>query len=1207
MPDWSLEEDVVLFAWLDFCNKHGVDHLATIEQKLTEGTGNRRTKNAARWRLQLIEWKYRQPDETRPLSRDEFDLVPNISQKGSKSLKYPPRAMTRKIKNALSDYEKMYTSNEIQKMVKVTPMKNNRCQLQVQVPSRKSSPVKTRIVPASKTSQQARDEAGDFRKRSSQEAGEEIARKKRRLEKATRSTPLEKQGGKSEMGNPQPFPTPKRAKSHLPKEKPPTKAAISNVHKEPEISLLSETPSEDGRNDEIVEERHHKHTKLELEAKASNLEAAAIAVRNAGRDTLAYEIGQKNREIWMLTNKIHRQFEVSSVKEREAKHLPPQTLDTAMNEICLELEAMTEMQDFGRMQSPKEWFDGDLIYLVNSAFASLEGSNDGKLQLERFAVKLGPSAVFRILALAALRDWVFLTDFPHIESGSLSLIEAYRNIAFNKGGWVELRCFDFGAFKEHMKQPYFKDVLRRTAKQMSCRLSRTLSSLFGKSLENMGHDFSFHTWGEDTESWKEGQYHFERLFCIALELKSDSTPSSCTDDIDLGNQEIFSLERWCLTGECDTTDVVFESPRLIPERRESQLYLVKTEDEKTEENEADEGHSVEVNDTENVNAEKAENADAVEDESTEMDENEDDEIDFYGSIEANHDYNLQIREDERHGVDNEDAVQVHNNEGIGDAVGGTVEAGNDGSNGVVISEIDEAKNDNSNEIMDIVEVQGGRGTEDATSEITEADNDKNDGVTGKEATRGKKGKSDKAIDRATTETENCDSDEVAINRYVEVENEENVEDHDNEILEKWIISCKGPIDATTEVERDETIEFDDNGNGQPRVEEEVTMDESIGGCGDKTMVAENDHSIEVTGNEDNEAENQKSFDVDNQKILEESRLKFDVAAEIPVETENEDSIQLNDKGKLQVPEIGKKEVAIEEGIEGVDKDIPMNDCPECFYGDKTAIAEDDDGIEVDEKRNLQWREVVAENEGNVEGDYNEYLRVQNIEENEISIDDSIGQYLEKNVEEESNVSIEVDKKMNFQELEVEEKVVHGDLIIVVKRPEYGPVPEFEHEGLNMNESMEIDSDNTAKAENDDSKMTHQDGGVHDNQTTVVENDGNIDADYLEYSPVKEVKQGRDTMNEDIEVDSDETAERENEKSISASDKPIDTQEERQNSRTIQSDNEFKDPFSGLDEVQGPGSKSGNEGVSAGSFPWNILGNPNIFSLRKSQQQDRGVD
>ncbi|KAJ8069518.1 hypothetical protein OCU04_003169 [Sclerotinia nivalis] len=604
--------------------------------------------------------------------------------------------------------------------------------------------------------------------------------------------------------------------------------------------------------------------------------------------------------------------------------------------------------------------------------------------------------------------------------------------------------------------------------------------------------------------------------------KTPSTPSSCTDDIDLGNQEILSSEKWCLTGECGTTDVVFESPRLIPERRESQLYLVNTEDEEAEESEADGDHSVEVNYTENVNAEKAEKVNAAEGESTEMDENEKGEMDLYESIEAGHDDNFQMKEDERHDVDNEDAVEVHSNEGIGDAVGGTVEE----------------------------------------------DNDNNDGVKGKEATEAKKDNNDEFIDRATTETENCDGDEVMINRYVEVENEENVENHDNEILEKWI-SCEGPINETAEVERDETIEFDDNGNGQPRVEEDVTIDESTEGCGEKTKVVENDDSIEVTGKEASGVENQKGVDINNNKILEDSGLIFDVAVETPVEAKSEDSIQLDDQGKLQVTEIRKEELAIEEEIEvqsnkiteveneesievdidgcfqvrGADKDITMGECVEGICGDFTAVAKYD-SLEVDEKGNLQSREV-------------------------------------------------------------EEKVIHGGLITVAERPKHGPAPEAEQEVVNLNESMEIDSDNTAEAENDDSKMNLQDEEVRDNQTTVVEDDGNIDADYLDYSPVKEFKQERDTMNEDIEVDSDETAEAENEKSIPAADKSIDTQEERQNSRTIQSGDEFKDPFSNLTDVQEPRSKFGNEGVPAGSFPWKMLGNPSIFSLRKAQQQDRG--
>lgn len=78
-----------------------------------------------------------------------------------------------------------------------------------------------------------------------------------------------------------------------------------------------------------------------------------------------------------------------------------------------------------------------------------------------------------------------------------------------------------------MKKSYFKEELIRTARQLSCRLSRTLSLIFGKSLEDVTEIFSFHTWGEDLESWKERRYHFEKLFQIALELKSDSI---ITDD-----------------------------------------------------------------------------------------------------------------------------------------------------------------------------------------------------------------------------------------------------------------------------------------------------------------------------------------------------------------------------------------------------------------------------------------------------------------------------------------------------------------------------------------------------------------------------------------------------------------------------------------------------------------------------------------------------
>ncbi|CAD6443739.1 b04f0f84-d757-4464-9571-82ab1f03401a [Sclerotinia trifoliorum] len=1318
MPDWSLEEDVVLFAWLDFYNKHGGDHLATIKQKIMEATGKCRTKNAVRCRLRFIEWKYRQ--------------------------------------------------------------------LQVQVPARKSTPVKTRIVPASKTTQQAQDEASHVRKRSSQEAGEDIARKKRRLEETTGTTPLEKQDKKSEMGLPRPFSTAERPKSHLPKAKSPAKAAVSNVHKEPKISLSSKAHSENRSNDEVVKLGHRKHVK---EKSLENIkesyrrdlqrkEAEIIAIRDHWDSDLLELHGRIGK---LQQTKLELESKASNLEAADIV-----TIDTAMNEIRLELEAMTEIQDFRRMHRPKEWFDGNLTHLVNSAFTSLEGSNHG--------------------------------------------------------GWVELRLFDVGAFKEHMKQPYFKDLLKRTTKQLSCRLSRTLSPLFGKGLENLGHDFSFHTWGEESESWKERQYHFERLSGTALELKSGSVitddnytfefssnqaysnkpfdepdvpegscpshkmqimlqpkgdlveisatsdtdnedseqnilhpaethvseathksrpavieipiqskrilqlPAQAPDmpskykpkhhtwqfeksnsslsvtrgrerapsavssapkritrsnppteressedtdldanftnsseavenrepdsprathdyissagedtqtldneisdsfdsnddgelevrnsplhlasmigtndpnlsnvgrgssstkgldttsegseikelaiakknhktknirkssyelgenavilseelrygsnlkmdmrlcssfgvsqeslevnlkenatlspnDVELGNQEILFPEKSCSTGKCGTTDDVFESPRLIPERRKSQLYLVGIEEEESEESEADEDHSVVVKDSENINAERAEQADTPEDESTEADENEDDEMDENQSIEAGHDDNFQMKGDEEHSVDNEDAVKLYDNDDI----------------------------------------------EDDICENCEADNDGNGGVAGEEATEANKDNCDELIGKATSETENSDNDEDKINRHFDVENEEDVENHDNGILERWINSCEGPMDETVEVERDETIEFDDNRYSQARVEEDFTTNESTDSYDDKTKVVENDDNIEATGKGATEVETKKGIDVDSNRILEDSGLIFDVPISTPAETGNRDNIQLGGEGKLQATEIRKKEVAVDEDIE--------------VQGNKITEAEDEENIEVDIGECFQVRGA----------------------DKDITMDDGAegicGHDTAASEQEvENDDSIEDDYKMNCQECEVQEKVVHDSLIIMAERPKCGPESEAEQEVVDLNESMEIDSNNTAGSENGDSKMSLQDEEFHNNQTSVADNDSNIDADYLNYSPAREV--GWDTTDNDIEVNSNETAEAENGESISTIDKPIYKQEEHQNSEIIPSGDEFQTPFSDLTGVQEPRSKFGNEGVSAGSFPWNILKNPSIFSLRKAQQQQQ---
>ncbi|ESZ94880.1 hypothetical protein SBOR_4756 [Sclerotinia borealis F-4128] len=572
---WSLSENVALFAWLDFCIANKINCLNTIQKHMEKETGISWSKHSARASLRFLEWKYRNLNEKRGLKPDEQKGSLYIVQTGSKCLQYPPKDMMRLIKKALINYKNKYSSEAIQELLEPKFVKSDQGQSPANIPTRESSPAGKRdsleeIEEVSRKRQCLKKVRENFKLapiHGSQLLDVELSLAS--IEPVQPENPAQASRTRSSRTN---FTSGKVA--HRPSGKQPTRAATPTSNEDLELSfsprsLLVDRPSVESpaknQHNQVGEgiledmQEHHKEilqikeaeiriireqwdsdlrtfygkverlerSEMVLTAKNSALEAAASDIKGGGSNPLEQMIAQKNVEIWKLTQQLRRQLKVTQLGETEAKYLPPQTIHTAMNEIRFVLEDIIRSNALCVPLGPNEWFDGDLEYLVNSAFDTPRGSTEGKLQLKRLDVKLGPSAVFSILAITALRDWVFLTDFPHVDLGSMSLIESYRNIAFDKGGWEELRCFDFGAFKEYMKQPYFKDVLNRTAKQLACRLLRTLSFLFGESLERVGHDCSFHTWGEDFDSWNERRYHYEKLFQTALELKSGSV---ITDD-----------------------------------------------------------------------------------------------------------------------------------------------------------------------------------------------------------------------------------------------------------------------------------------------------------------------------------------------------------------------------------------------------------------------------------------------------------------------------------------------------------------------------------------------------------------------------------------------------------------------------------------------------------------------------------------------------
>lgn len=172
MAHWSLDEEVVLFAWLDFCNKHKQDYFTKVEQVLEKNTGISRTKAGIYYHLRDAERRYREPDRKDRVCRGKLKPIKCIMEMGSKGLIHPPKEWTKKIEVRLSSLEKLSTSKT-----------NDQDQLDAQVPPRKSPRTETRILPPSVFRKRPQDETYQPRKRRLQEDGEEIANKKRCLRK----------------------------------------------------------------------------------------------------------------------------------------------------------------------------------------------------------------------------------------------------------------------------------------------------------------------------------------------------------------------------------------------------------------------------------------------------------------------------------------------------------------------------------------------------------------------------------------------------------------------------------------------------------------------------------------------------------------------------------------------------------------------------------------------------------------------------------------------------------------------------------------------------------------------------------------------------------------------------------------------------------------------------------------------------------------
>ena len=298
--------------------------------------------------------------------------------------------------------------------------------------------------------------------------------------------------------------------------------------------------------DQAAENFHRREEELtetiqRLEAEKSHMELARKERDRACGHPYEETSYLKNHEIWALSQQLQRIAENSIFARLEPENETPfnsDDIDKAINTIQFELQSIMCGHDFrAYLQIPKIERQSDFGSLIRSALEI--GQDDRHLgPVKAMLARFDPRHIIRIFFVAALRDWVFMSDYPNFTpvDDRHDYLRAYRDIimivgrdsplAFIgdlypyplAGGWKQLHNFDKQAYHNILERSTVQNcTLPRKAKHLATRLSKALAPLFRQA--EVSSDRLFETWGEEATTWQARQSRFTRIFNAALQLK----------------------------------------------------------------------------------------------------------------------------------------------------------------------------------------------------------------------------------------------------------------------------------------------------------------------------------------------------------------------------------------------------------------------------------------------------------------------------------------------------------------------------------------------------------------------------------------------------------------------------------------------------------------------------------------------------------------
>ncbi|KAF7947204.1 uncharacterized protein EAE97_004453 [Botrytis byssoidea] len=251
----------------------------------------------------------------------------------------------------------------------------------------------------------------------------------------------------------------------------------SSIKSQSRMASFSEESFEHWKTIAIISQKENGNLKSQLiEVKAQNTNL--IDARNrreiskGSTETIWYALLQQNWQQVQRIKELEKDASFRNLGGQLEVRLSSKQIDSFMEKMRLALESIMHKNGIIlRTNMDIRDINTDLQHLFHLLYGA-----ESNLRIEKLMKNLDPQLLLRGLALAAVKQWVFMTDFPVFKENRLSL--AQMKVVSQKGDWKCARKLALESYISIIRDPSFSENdLREETQNLVSRFSKAIAPL----------------------------------------------------------------------------------------------------------------------------------------------------------------------------------------------------------------------------------------------------------------------------------------------------------------------------------------------------------------------------------------------------------------------------------------------------------------------------------------------------------------------------------------------------------------------------------------------------------------------------------------------------------------------------------------------------------------------------------------------------------